>query len=252
MGQFYINTADSILDGGLYSGNLYARQIHEDGRPYHTFRTYTMLVEADGVQMKNLTVENTAGPGKEVGQAIALYIDADRIYLENCVLRGHQDTLFLAPLPPKEIEKDGFLGPKQFTPRRPITVNFKNCIIEGGVDFVFGGASAYFDHCEFRSIEPGYVFAPCTPENVETGFVARNCRFTASDNVPDGSCYLGRPWREYAKVRLENCWIGSHICEEGWHDWNKPQAHISTRFEEIGSYGPGAANSKRPDWVFVS
>lgn len=249
MGQFYITTPDSTLDGGRYTGALYARMLHEDGRPYHTFRTYTMLVEADGVHLKNLTIENTAGPGKEVGQAIALYIDADQVHVEDCILHGYQDTLFLAPLPPKEKEVDGFLGPKQFTPRRPITVYFKNCLIEGGVDFIFGGATAYFDNCEFRNVEPGYVFAPSTPEEVDTGFVARNCRFTAAEGVPDGSCYIGRPWREFAKVRLENCWLGSHICDEGWHDWNKPEAHATVRFEEIGSQGPGAAHPCRPEWV---
>lgn len=252
MGQFYITTPDSTLDGGFYTGKLYARQMHEDGRPYHTFRTYTMLVEADGVTLKNLTVENTAGSGKEVGQALALYIDADNVHVENCTLRAHQDTLFLAPLPPKEVEKDGFLGPKQFTPRRPITVYFKDCVIEGGVDFIFGGATAYFDNCEFRNVEPGYVFAPSTPQEVQTGFVARNCRFTAAPDVPDGSCYIARPWREFAKVRLENCWLGAHIHADGWHDWNKEYAHDTVVFEECGSHGPGASNATRPDWVKVS
>jgi pectinesterase len=91
---------------------------HKDGRPYHTFRTYTVLVDGNDITFKNCTFENTAGPGEvKSGQAIALYLDGDDIHLENCILKGHQDTLFLAPLPEKEREMDGFLGPKQFTPR---------------------------------------------------------------------------------------------------------------------------------------
>lgn len=127
----------------------------------------------------------------------------------------------------------------------------KNSLIEGGIDFIFGGATAYFDNCEFKSVEPGYVFAPCTPERVKEGFVARNCRFTAAEGVPQGSCYIGRPWRIHAKVRIENCYLGAHINKAGWHDWNKPESHNTVEFVEIGSYGPGANAASRPDYVQV-
>ena len=231
--QWTISENNIVIEDQTYTGDLYARKMHEDGRPYHTFRTATVLVDGNNITFRRCTFENTAGPGKEVGQALALYIDGDNIRLEDCIRKGHQDTLFMAPLPPKEIEKDGFLGPKQFTPRTPRTVYLKNCLIEGGVDFIFGGATAYFDNCEFRSVEPGYVFAPSTPEEVETGFVARNCRFTRSNeqDVPDASCYIGRPWREYAKIRLENCELGPHIHPDGWHDWGKTAARQTIRFE---------------------
>ena len=142
------------------------------------------------------------------------------------------------------------MGPKQFTPRHHRKVYFKNCVIEGGVDFIFGGAQARFEDCEFKSVEPGYVFAPSTPEGVETGFVAVNCRFTAEENVPKHSCYIGRPWRNHAKIRLENCYLGSHIHPLGWDDWNKPEAHETVEFIEIDSYGEGAG-TERPDYVTI-
>ena len=126
---------------------------------------------------------------------------------------------------------------------------FKNCRIEGGVDFIFGGATAYFEDCEFVSNEVGYVFAPSTPEHVEVGFVAKNCRFTRTEGIPDNSCYIARPWRIYAKLRLEDCWMDAHIRPEGYHDWNKPEAHETTVFEEYRSTGPGAEAADRPDWV---
>ena len=228
-----ISGSGLVIEDRTYTGDLYARMQHEDGRPYHTFRTASVLVDGNDITFRRCTFENTAGRGEDVGQAIALYLDGDGICLEDCVLKGHQDTLFLAPLPPKEYEKDGFLGPKQFTPRTPRTVYFKRCLIEGGVDFIFGGATAYFDDCEFRSVEPGFVFAPSTPEEVDTGFVARNCRFTRNDpvEVPDASCYVARPWREIAKVRLENCEYGPHIHPDIWDDWGKKDAHATIRFE---------------------
>ena len=235
------------VEGETFTGGTGAFRTHPDGRPYHTFRTATLLADGDRMTFKGCTFENTAGPGATAGQGIALYLDGAEITLEDCVIRGHQDTLFLAPLPEKEVEKDGFLGPKQFTPRTERTFRFRRCLIEGGVDFIFGGATAYFEDCEFRSVEPGFVFAPSTPQHVKEGFVARGCRFTAAEGVPDGSCYIARPWRAYSAVRLENCTLGAHIAPQGWDDWRKP--HEGIRFEEYGSDGPGAVPAARPDYV---
>ena len=246
----YISQSNIELRDRTFSGSLYALMMHEDGRPYHTFRTPTVIIDGSHVTCTNCTFENTAGPGKEKGQAIALTLDGDEIVLDHCTLKAHQDTLFLAPLPEKEVQKDGFVGPQQHKPRTRRTVYIRHCLIEGDVDFIFGGATAYFEDCEFRSIGPGYVFAPCTPQDVKEGFIARNCRFTCSDDVEDGSCYIARPWRDYAMVRLEHCELGRHIHPDGWHDWNKTDAHSRMRFSEYDSYGPGASG-KRPDYVTV-
>lgn len=247
--QYVISDTDRVFEGLSYEGSRSAYEIHPDGRPYHTFRTATVLADGTDLTFKGCSFANTAGPGREAGQAIALYLDGDGICLEDCLITGHQDTLFLAPLPPKEIQKDGFLGPKQFTPRTDRTFTFKNCRIEGGVDFVFGGATAFFEDCVFVSNEPGYVFAPSTPEHVKTGFVARHCRFERTEGVEDGSCYLARPWRSFARVRLEDCFLDAHIHPEGFHDWNKTEARKTVVFEEYGSRGPGAECAARPDWV---
>lgn len=274
MGQTTIEDSNQVYEAQTWTGDEYARRIHEDGRPVHTFRTASVYVFGDHNTFRDCTFRNTAGKGKDVGQAIALYVDGDENRFEGCMIWGHQDTLFLAPLPPKEIEKDGFLGPRQFAPRTPRTTYFVDCTIVGGVDFIFGGGTAYFDHCTFVSNEPGYVFAPSTPEGVEAGFVCRNCRFvngmktqriadatdcndgdseqsSGVENGGIGSCYIGRPWREYAAVTLENCDLDDHIADAGWHDWRKEYAHATVRFTEIGSTGPGANPAARPEWVTV-
>lgn len=214
-----LSEKNRVIEGQYYTGSLSARTIHADGRPYHTFRTATLLVNGSGLTFRNCVFENTAGKGTDVGQAIALYLDGDGITLENCIIRAHQDTLFLAPLPEKEREKDGFIGPGEHLPRTRRTFYFRDCLIEGGVDFVFGGATAYFRSCEFRNVEPGYVFAPSTPADVETGFVAEDCVFTAGEGVPAASCLLGRPWREYGSVDVRNSKAGRHIAPALWADW---------------------------------
>ena len=248
MSQIHISESNITIENRIFSGSHCARELHSDGQKRGTFRSYTVLVDGDNVTFKNCVFENTAGKGEDVGQAIALYLDGDNIVLENCVLRGHQDTLFLAPLPEKEIIPGGFLGPKQFTERKRRTFCFKNCRIEGGVDFIFGGATAYFDNCEFVSVEKGYVFAPSTPKDVEVGFVARNCRFTATENVPEKSCFIARPWRDFGAVEIIDCYLGNHINPSGFDDWGKVHAHNTVRFVERNSSGAGACG-KRPSYV---
>jgi pectinesterase len=82
-----------------------------------------------------------------VGQAVAVYADADVCLFENVEMNGCQDTLFCAPLPRAERQKNGFMGPRVMTERRLTRQYYKNCIITGDVDFIFGGADAVFDDC---------------------------------------------------------------------------------------------------------
>lgn len=175
-------TADSVR----IVGSLGAKMPSEDGSGVDgtlgTFRTYTVLVDADDVRLENLTIENDAGDGREVGQAIALYADGDRLVVVACCIKGHQDTLFLGPLPPHEAKPGGFIGPKQYAPRRVGRQYFRRCRIEGDVDFIFGGARAYFEGCEIRSLNRdmdvnGYVTAASTPKGEPYGFVFHGCSF---------------------------------------------------------------------------
>ncbi len=248
MPQFHISESNLTIENKVFSGAHYAREEMPDGSKRGTFRSYTLLVDGDNICFKSCVFENTAGCGKDVGQAIALYLDGDGISLEGCILKGHQDTLFLAPLPDKELIPGGFTGPKQFAERTRRVVHFKNCVIEGGVDFIFGGATAYFEDCEFISVEEGYVFAPSTPADIDEGFVCRNCKFTARDGIKKGSCYIARPWRDYGYVRLENCYLGEHINPAGFDDWGKTEAYATVRFFEHNSYGPGSVG-ERPQYV---
>lgn len=80
-----------------------AAEILPDGKKRGTFRTATLLVNARDCALRNVTVENSAYPREQVGQALALYVDGDGFCCEDCTLKSCQDTLFTAPLPPREI-----------------------------------------------------------------------------------------------------------------------------------------------------
>ncbi len=227
-----------------------ATALHPDGRKNGTFRSYTLLVLADNCCVKNLAVRNDAGCLADSGQCIALFADGDGFVCENCELTSCQDTLFTAPLPPKEVIPGGFLGPTQLLPRKAQRQTYLRCVIKGDVDFIFGGAAAWFEDCEIICIrregrDPGgFATAASTPEGQKYGYVFNHCRFVG-ENVPDASFYLGRPWREYARTILLDCFLGPHIRPEGWDDWGKESFPRNGLYAEYHCFGPGSSTESR-------
>lgn len=239
----------------------YANQMMPDGSKCGTFRSYTLFLDGNDITLSNLTVRNDAFPRSRAGQAVALYADGDRITVEDCRIMSYQDTLFTGPLPPKPLSAGGFTGPKEFAERIVGRQYYKNCYICGDIDFIFGSAIAYFENCEIASVYSelstsncqdgsplyGYVTAASTPEGYPYGYVFESCAFTGT--CPDETVYLGRPWRNYAQTVLLNCYLGSHIKKEGFHDWNKPEAHETMFYAEYRNTGKGAVPAKRSPYV---
>lgn len=236
-----------------------ANDIMPEGDKRGTFRTASVRIDTHDFTARHLTFKNNAGYGHTVGQALALYVDGDRCYFNDCALIGSQDTLFTAPLPPKEAQPGGFKGPGQARPRVMGRHCFRDCYIQGDVDFIFGGAVCWFENCEIFSKMPGdrkppespdedvvygYVTAASTPEGEAFGYVLKDCRLTS--DCPPGTVYLGRPWREFAKTVFLHCELGEHIKPEGWNDWNKPHGHFY--YGEYDSYGPGASPETRAEF----
>ncbi|GGI46521.1 hypothetical protein GCM10008018_17510 [Paenibacillus marchantiophytorum] len=227
----------------------YANKTFPNGEPYHTFHSYTVFIGGDDISVKRLTFENTAGSGEVVGQALAAYVDGDRISFQDCKFLGHQDTLFTGPLPPKPRERASFGGPREGFPIRPVRQYYERCYIEGDIDFIFGSATAVFQDCEISSSGGGWITAASTPEKVEFGYVFIRCKLTGE--AAEQSVALGRPWRNYAKVAFIDCWLGSHIKVEGWDRWGEREPIDELAFIEYGSIGPGADNHGRAAWSKV-
>lgn len=197
---------------------------HTGKNKMDTFDSYTLLVWGSNLTFRDLTIENTAG---NVGQAVALHAEGDRLTFENCHFLGNQDTLFAS----------GDFS-RQY---------YKNCYIEGTTDFIFGSATAVFENCEIFSKANSYVTAASTPEGADFGFVFLNSKLTAAPGVDD--VYLGRPWRDHAKTVFINCEMGSHIVSQGWHNWNRPEAEETIFYAEVNSTGPGKNTAERVPWA---
>ena len=206
--------------------------------PVGTSGSATLYVHSSYVTFEDLTIENSAGEGKEIAQAVALFTDGDFLFFHRCRLIGNQDTVYTYG----RYGKDGGIKRNYFL----------DCYIEGTTDFIFGPSIAYFEGCTIHSKKNSYVTAASTLQGQKYGYVFKNCTLTAAPGID--KCYLGRPWGAYARTVFIDCELGSHILKEGWHDWEKPgkpDTKKNSYYAEYGSRGPGAASKKeRVKWSY--
>lgn len=188
-----------------------------------TFRTYTVKVEGSDITFKNLTIENNAA---QLGQAVALHTEGDRLKFINCRILGNQDTIYTGA---------------KFT-----RLYFKDCYIDGTTDFIFGPSTALFEDCIIHSKRNSYVTAASTPKEAKYGYVFKHCKLTAEPGVD--KVYLGRPWRPYAYTLFIECELGKHIVSAGWHNWGKRSNEETARYMEYKNTGEGANASERVAW----
>ena len=195
----------------------------------------SIYIHASYITFEDIAFENSAGEGKEIGQAVAVFTDGDFLFFNRCRFLGNQDTLYTY----------GRFGKFGGIKRN----YFKDCYIEGTTDFIFGTSIAYFENCTIHSKKNSYVTAASTLQGQKYGYVFKDCKLTAAPGID--KCYLGRPWGAYAKTVFINCELGKHILADGWHDWEKegkPDTKKNSFYAEYGNYGPGA-EGPRVKWA---
>jgi len=187
-----------------------------------TFRTYTLKICGNDIVLENLTIENSA---PQLGQAVALHVEGDRIIFRNCRFLGNQDTIY--------------------TGRENARMYFENCYIEGTTDFIFGVSTAWFEGCQIFCKKSSYITAANTPQNVRYGYVFNHCTISLADKA---TVYLGRPWRAFAMTLFMNCELPKGIQSAGWDNWKNPENEKTARYMEYNNRGEGADTSGRASW----
>ena len=167
-------------------------------------------------RVPNLDVKSAAAT--ERGAALA--IDAPYGEFLNCKFYSSQDTLFTGGSP----------------------LYFKKCLIEGQTDYIFGESNTVFDSCELRwkgystGSLPGFITAARTCEGTYTGYLMYNCKVTKNKALTVTPGYLGRPWRDTAKVMFINTVLEEGtIVPEGWDEMNGVPPETIEGFKEYGT-----------------
>ena len=199
---------------------------HANIKKMGTFKTFTLKICGNDIRLENLTVENSAA---QLGQAVALHVEGDRVVFVNCRFLGNQDTIYA-----------GKENSRQY---------FQDCYIEGTTDFIFGPSTAWFENCEIHCKRNSYITAANTPEIVKVGYVFNKCNITLADSV--NAVYFGRPWRAFAMTLFMNCTLPKGIQPTGWDNWKKVENEKTARYMEYNNSGEGADLKQRVSWAKI-
>ncbi|MGI4761466.1 MAG: pectinesterase family protein [Janthinobacterium lividum] len=177
----------------------------------------SIVVNATDFSALNMTFVNSYGDGS---QAVAVSLYADRAAFKNCRFMGNQDTLLT-------YESGGAVSRHYF----------RDCYIDGNVDFIFGNAIAIFDNCTIYAktrvvnAATSYITAANTPPTQAYGYLFRKAKIPSNNGTT--LYYLGRPWQNstgfsvaagtlaYNKVVFSRTKIGvNEIQPAGWVIWD--------------------------------
>ncbi|KAM3344832.1 pectinesterase 1-like [Capsicum galapagoense] len=203
---------------------------HGTAKEYNTVESATLIVESEYFSAVNINFVNSAPrpDGKrELAQAAALRTGGDKASLYNCKMFGFQDTF---------CDDSG----KHF---------FKDCYIEGTVDFIFGNGKSLYLNTELHVI-PGDPMAMITAHargeaNVDSGYSFVHCMVTGTGKT----AYLGRAWKPFSRVFFSYTDMTDVVHPEGWSDNGKPENDKSIYYGEYNCKGAGAAMDHRVGYV---
>jgi len=201
---------------------------------FGTMQTATFSAVGEGFMAKSIGFQNTAGP--QGHQAVALRVQSDRSVFFNCRIDGHQDSLY-------------YHAHRQF---------YRNCVISGTIDFIFGYGAAVIQNSLIILRRPmdnqfNTVTADGRAErHLATGLVIHNCRIVPEQKLAVDRfkipSYLGRPWKEYSRTVIMESTIGDVIKPEGWFPWAGNFALDTLYYAEYANRGPGARMDRRVRW----
>jgi pectin methylesterase-like acyl-CoA thioesterase len=241
------NPADVVLQFNVSHGTIDPAT----GLPYGTSGSAALTNAAADTVFRDLTVQNAWDPGAHPEitdtQAVALRTLGDRQVYDHVRVLGRQDTLLVNSPSPDTYPR----------------VYFTRSYVEGTVDFIFGRATAVFEHCTIHGLDyPGGILtAPSTSAANPHGLLFLHSRFTLAN--PENGYRFGRPWRGWAdtvdpaNVSRGQAWIvqsrigPGFVTDAPWIDFSGGLAWTEARFAEYRNTGPGAVprgvvNADRP------
>jgi pectin methylesterase-like acyl-CoA thioesterase/lysophospholipase L1-like esterase len=217
-----------------------AKGFKADGITFETsFNKYVTDEEiADGVELnpptdstittvRRISTDVTSRAATE--RATALAIEADDSEFRNCEFIGSQDTLYT--------------GSKDYN------LYFKDCIVEGSTDYIFGDGNCVFDNCVLRwcgysdTAQAGYITA--AKAVASKGYLFRNCTVAGKEDMKIAAGNFGRPWDAAARVIFQDTKLISsdYINSEGWASMSGKLPQDANYTEYNTTYGGTAVDT---------
>ncbi|ESQ32196.1 hypothetical protein EUTSA_v10005316mg [Eutrema salsugineum] len=206
---------------------------HEATDVSSTFTSYP-----SHIVVRNLTIMNTynrlsfrSKPSWQIKPAVAVAVYGDKSAFYNCDFLGLQDTLW---------DVQG-------------RHHFKDCYIEGAIDFIFGSGQSVYEDCHINAtagalaseVTFGYITAQArTSVSDPSGFVFLRGSVSGTTNV-----YLGRAYGPFSRVVFIQTDLASVVIPEGWHPWHYAGHEMSFTYAEVECKGAGSDISKRVPWI---
>ncbi|KAI9082835.1 hypothetical protein K1719_035165 [Acacia pycnantha] len=197
-------------------------KLNYDGtaKQYGTVDSATFITNSNYFVASNIIFSNSAPMpnGQMAGaQAVAVRVSGDKSAFYNCVFLGFQDTLC--------DDRGNHL--------------FKNCIIQGTVDFIFGSGKSLYLNTKLVVVGNvgGVIVAQARETNDDTigySFVHCDVSGTASGS------FLGRAWMSHGRVVYSYTSMSNVITPQGWNINNHPDMTRSVYFGEYQNSGSGA------------
>ncbi|XP_030513194.2 probable pectinesterase 8 [Rhodamnia argentea] len=201
-----------------------------------TFYSGSVQVFSNNFIARNISFMNVApipSPGDQGAQAVAFRIAGDQASFWGCGFFGAQDTLH---------DDSG----RHY---------FRDCYIQGSIDFIFGDARSLYENCQLISMA-----TPVPPgQKLINGAVTAHGRVSKDENTGfaflkasiggTGRILLGRAWRPFSRVVFAYTTMTDIIAPEGWNDFNDPASDQTVYFGEYNCSGAGANMNLRAPYV---
>ncbi|KAE9592741.1 hypothetical protein Lal_00028948 [Lupinus albus] len=179
----------------------------------------TFFSSPPNVIVLDITIKNTYGVGSP---AIAAAIFGDKSVFYNCKFYSFQDTL---------LDSKG----RHY---------FKNCYIQGGIDFIFGNGQSYYEDCVINAtgpVSPAFVTAQRrNSENDPSGFI-----FSIGSVIGNSvNVKLGRAYSPYSRVLFfETHFSSAVVPSERWNAWHYKGHESKFTYAAVKCTGPGTLTS---------
>ncbi|EFH48497.1 pectinesterase family protein, partial [Arabidopsis lyrata subsp. lyrata] len=166
----------------------------------------------------------------KIKPAVAISVYGDKSAFYNCDFVGLQDTVW---------DNHG-------------KHHFKNCYIQGAIDFIFGSGQSIYEDCHINAT------AGALASEVAVGYITAQGRSSVSD--PSGfvflrgsvsgttSVYLGRAYGPFSRVIFIQTDLSSVVHPKGWDPWHYGRYEMSFTYAEVECKGAGSDISGRVPW----